>query len=690
MSSDADRSPFPESPERPDCSKAGLTLTPTRLALLALEHEVAVVKRNPSPAFLPNVADAIRGYLEADGVAIALTDSKGLRCYASTGNAPSVGMRLQSDSFLTKESFETGKALLCRDAEYDPRVDPVVARMLKFRSAAVIPIHVHRSVLGVVEVFSARPSAFDTKQVIGLARVAQLLAPVAKIEHSRAVSASAAPVLLPASELPALSGRRAQRIGLNIAVGSSLALLFLLAFFALFWNLHSARKSAISRNITAPQWTAKKLTPPAADPVAPVPDTASPTEPDPPEKQDSASVDSLSDNSSVAEIEESKPLPPGISHNEVPTAKIAIPDTTTLSSKSLPPTLGRVPLPVPPEPVESAAIVAPVISRATPPPLVEPIPNFVLDRTLSGHPGWNTGVAFSTDDRLVISGSWNHGVQRWNLATGQELARSSGARRIQALAYSRNGRWVAAENSDNSVTLWNASTMREVRTWPGKRFLSSFKSTWVYSIAFSPDSHWLASAVDNKTIRLWNVDTGLAGREFIGSGRSVLYVAFSPDGRLLASGMDDKKVGIWNVATGEVIHVLSGHKGDIDTVAFSPDGRLLASAGEDRSIKLWDLSTGREVRSLKGHTGRVSTLSFSPDGKWLASGSWDKSVKIWDVSSGRELESFSGAHDVYSVSFDSRGNYLASGSDDGKVILWRIGDSAISAQSAEKVRNAED
>lgn len=684
MSSDADEIPKRSEP-----------LSRSEPEFHELEREVALAKEESSPTLLSKVAESILRTLNADGVAIALSDSKGLFCCASKGNAPSVGMRLQADSILTRECFETGRALLCLDAERDSRVDPTIARMLRFRSAAVIPIQARRAVLGVVEVFSSRPAAFDTAQITGLTRIAQKLGPIARIERSGAIKASGAPALAPRRELPALlyQMRGARQLQVMMIASSIVALLFLLAF----WMYHLRRDSASSKVNNSPSIAEKKVSP--AQPIQGESlshENAPKTLPQQLEEKQSSSnaIPSTSLDESRT-TKETNVLPPSISHNAVSAAKVDIPDTTALSSVPLPPVLGSAPAVAPPESEESKrsapALTTPVISRAMPRPVTEPTPHFVLDRTLSGHSGWITGVAFSADGRLLLSGSWNRGVQLWNLNTGQKLGKLRGpVKRVQALAYSRDGKWVASENSDNSITLWNATTMREVRTWPGKRFLSSYKSTWVYSIAFSPDSQWLASAVDDKTIRLWNVDTGQPGRDLVGSSRSVLYVAFSPDGRLLASGVDDKKVGIWDVATGKIVHVLSGHKGDIDTIAFSPDGRWLASAGEDKSIKLWNLSTGREVRSLTGHGGRVSSLSFSPDGKWLASGSWDKSVKIWDVSSGRELASFPGVHSVYSVSFDLHGKHLASGSEDGKVRLWRLDDSSVRAQSSEKGSNAED
>src|ERR1700733_6052751 len=114
------------------------------------------------PAVLTTVVERASLLTGADGVAIVLCDPEGVFCQASTGQAPPVGTRLQPDAAFTTECLETGQPVLCEDAENDARVDRSVARALHLRSALAVPIQAQGSVLGVVEIFSSRPSAFNT------------------------------------------------------------------------------------------------------------------------------------------------------------------------------------------------------------------------------------------------------------------------------------------------------------------------------------------------------------------------------------------------------------------------------------------------------------------------------------------------------------------------------------------------
>lgn len=678
------------------------------------ERETTCSGNQPRSAVLTRVVERIRIALCADGAAIAFCDSQGLICEASAGDAPAVGSRVQPDSRLTKEYMESGRILLCEDSEHDPRVTPSLVKSLKFRSAAVVPIHGRSSILGVVEAFSSQTFAFDANDVVRLARIARLLVPFADALQQHEQRREFAPVIARGSPGRHFGNGIGWRPWIAAAVAVPLVLMAIL-FASLKLHQIARNSSFIVKEPPGVSISAPKA-PDSAEREAPQSRILEHLSRD---RGTAAARFPYSNSSSSHGRFSSQNIPEG----RTPAELSKTPASQAEASAVTPPTVAR---PVAASPVngEAVAPVPPSVVAENSPALAQPsedtesavpgsdlekkgnteiaaairpepkpveiaAPDFVLDHTLKGHSSWVTGVAFSADGQRLASGSWDRSVKFWDVSTGRELGTAFGdAERIQALTFSPDGHWLAAENSNNTVTLWNASTGREVRTLPGDKPLSPFGSNWVYSIAFSPDGCLLASAVDDRTIRLWDVKTGRTVRDLPGSKRSVIYIAFSPDGRLLASGKDDNTINIWDVESGRVVHTLGGHNKSVYAVAFSPDGRSLASAGADRAVRLWDIVTGTEIHDLKGHHDRVTTLAFSPDGRWLASGSWDKTVKIWDVSSGRELETLSGnSHDVYTVAFNSRGQWLASGSEDGTVKLWRLKNTVTGADFDKEGRN---
>jgi putative methionine-R-sulfoxide reductase with GAF domain len=102
----------------------------------------------------------------ATGAAIALRKGDEIVCRARAGRtAPDLGVRLQTDAGISAEAVRTGEVMLCNDAERNPRVDLASCRRLGVRSILVSPLRSYRRTLGVFEVLSSSPSAFDERDV---------------------------------------------------------------------------------------------------------------------------------------------------------------------------------------------------------------------------------------------------------------------------------------------------------------------------------------------------------------------------------------------------------------------------------------------------------------------------------------------------------------------------------------------
>lgn len=102
----------------------------------------------------------------ATGAAIALRAGEEIVCRARAGRtAPDLGVRLQTDAGISAEAVRSGEIMLCHDAERNPRVDLASCRRLGVRSILVSPLRHFRRTLGVFEVLSSTPGAFDERDV---------------------------------------------------------------------------------------------------------------------------------------------------------------------------------------------------------------------------------------------------------------------------------------------------------------------------------------------------------------------------------------------------------------------------------------------------------------------------------------------------------------------------------------------
>ena len=118
------------------------------------------------------LAERAQYITQATGAAIALRDGDEMVCKASAGtSAPEVGARLQMESGLSGESIRTKQILRCDDAQTDGRVNRESCEALGIASVLVMPMIDGEEVLGVFELFSDHPHAFEERDIAALERM---------------------------------------------------------------------------------------------------------------------------------------------------------------------------------------------------------------------------------------------------------------------------------------------------------------------------------------------------------------------------------------------------------------------------------------------------------------------------------------------------------------------------------------
>jgi putative methionine-R-sulfoxide reductase with GAF domain len=129
------------------------------------EVHIHTAELNLEPA-ISAITERAQHLTGATGAAIALRTGDEIVCRARAGRtAPDLGVRLQTDAGISAEAVRTGEVMLCHDAERNPRVDLASCRRLGVRSILVSPLRYYRRTLGVFEVLSSSPSAFDERDV---------------------------------------------------------------------------------------------------------------------------------------------------------------------------------------------------------------------------------------------------------------------------------------------------------------------------------------------------------------------------------------------------------------------------------------------------------------------------------------------------------------------------------------------
>lgn len=280
----------------------------------------------------------------------------------------------------------------------------------------------------------------------------------------------------------------------------------------------------------------------------------------------------------------------------------------------------------------------------------------------TGHLGWVNSVAFSPDGAMLVSGSsssYNGTLKLWDVSTGSNITTLGDIRTwrqaIQSVAFSPDGNTIAA-GSYGTVELWDVASESKIATLEGH-------PRWVGSIAYSLDGKKVAAGLNDDKVELWDINsktkTTLTHEGLVNS------VAFSPDGTTLASA-GTGIVKLWDVATRTVVTTLRNTYGpvafspdgimlfagnklwDVNTttvhatfdvqagsVTFSPDGGTLATTAQEE-VRLWDIQTKNSVRIA--HSSRVESVAFSPDGNTLAAGR-----RLWDLKTQSNFATLQGS-----------------------------------------------
>jgi WD40 repeat protein len=262
-------------------------------------------------------------------------------------------------------------------------------------------------------------------------------------------------------------------------------------------------------------------------------------------------------------------------------------------------------------------------------------------------------------------------------------SRDKAGKKTIAVAISPNGRWLASEDQDAIVSIWDvdSATLISRDAKPSHQFSPTRPAQMQFAgLAFSADSAWLASGARGE-VRVWDTSNWNLLKS-LEDGEMVWSVAFSPDRRFLATASyHSKQARLYDTSKWSQVPLAGAQDvEDVRAVTFSPDSRLLLAAGS--GIRTWGVTpeSGVQTTSLfpDSETFGAETIVFSNNGQCLAAGR-SGGVQVWqrptgDGESGEaQWEKFSWrAHNSMGrgMAFSSDGRYLATAGTDGTARLW--------------------
>lgn len=210
-------------------------------------------------------------------------------------------------------------------------------------------------------------------------------------------------------------------------------------------------------------------------------------------------------------------------------------------------------------------------------------------------------LVITPDGRTIAVSCFSrpYNVYFWDVETGERVGQTSELPdNVDGIAFTPDNRRLIT-GSGNHITLWDFDP--ETRNTRLVQELSGTPTTGeIHRLSVSPDGrHLSATTGRDASVYLWDLQTLEPLGHPISHDRSTFSVAFSPDGRLIASGGGGLEIRISTAdSSRQLVAVLSSATDNgadyITDLEFTASGRRLVASTNTGEIQIWRLeSLGR-------------------------------------------------------------------------------------------------
>ena len=289
---------------------------------------------------------------------------------------------------------------------------------------------------------------------------------------------------------------------------------------------------------------------------------------------------------------------------------------------------------------------------------------------LEGHNGRVVSATFLPDGRQALTASIDNSVARWDVATGRELpelllVHPPGGHRVLGMDVSSDGKLAVTACSDGNVRLFDVATAKLVRTMRvrGGRQSLAVNIRTAMNQRFTDRRE--ARLIGELETLAESTNRSIASQQL---KRAVVELIRPPRGAAAEA----------QIPGGPVLELIEQlfpnddlYLPMLNSVSFSADsGQVLAANALDRSIHLWSVGQPQQPpRVLSMQSGLLWEARFTPDNdRFLTIGG--NEVRVWDVKTRQEYTRFAPHLTVSAASFAPDGLRIVTAGWDNSARIW--------------------
>lgn len=305
-------------------------------------------------------------------------------------------------------------------------------------------------------------------------------------------------------------------------------------------------------------------------------------------------------------------------------------------------------------------------------PTMQPVALWETER------GMVSAISFSPTGSRVATGNADGVVKVWEMQPQQcvlEIGQRVLNHSVQQLAFSPDGRYLAASSPRAPVSVWCAETGRSIGEYHAE--IPKAPAYLFYPTCFSPDGTLFAYRSSNDTVSVTHLETEASIVDFSIHAARLTHLVFSPCGQFLAAGIQRRDteprsaiVYVWNVPK-QALEMSLEYSGYWAIPTYLPDRTLRVAEVYENEVVIWD-TFQQEKRGTFEHRGGARAARFSSDGQQFAIAG-PRAFQVWRENAPQVVSLRGHLGLPNSVTFTQNGKTLVSGhAADSGIVFWNV------------------